>query len=54
MNLVDKLLKKKEVARDGGSDARTNQNTVEMLLLKFCGDNRLCCMAKVTKTSCTS
>ena len=49
MNDVDKLLEKKEVSRDG-SDTCTNQNTVEWLLLKFCGDNRLCCLAKVNQT----
>jgi len=49
MNDVYKLLKKNEVTRDG-SNARTNQNAVELLLLKFCSDNRLCCLAKVNKT----
>ena len=49
MNDVYKLLKKNKVARNG-SDARTNQNTVEPLLLKFCGDNRFCGLAKINKT----
>ncbi len=49
MNDVDQLLKKKELTREG-SDARTNQNAVETLLLKFCGDNCLCCLAKVNQT----
>jgi len=49
MNDVNKLLEKNEVARDG-SDARTNQNAVEPLLLKFCGDHRLCRLTKVNKT----
>lgn len=49
MNDVYKLLEKDEVARDG-SDARTNQNAVEPLLLKFCGDHCLCRLTKVNKT----
>jgi len=49
MNVVYKLLKKNEVTRDG-SDTSTNQNTVELLFLKFCDDNRLCCLAKINKT----
>ena len=49
MNDVYKLLKKNKVTR-GGSDTRTNHNAVKLALLKFCGDNRLCCLAKINKT----
>ena len=49
MNDVYKLLKKNEVARDG-SDARTNHNTTKLVLLMFCAENRLCCLAKINKT----
>ena len=49
MNDIDKLLEKNEVARDG-SDIRTNKDAVEVLLLKFSGDHRLCCLTKVNQT----
>jgi len=49
MNDIYKLLKKNEVTRDG-SDTRTNQNTVEFLPLKFCGNNRLGRLPKINQT----
>ena len=49
MNNVDQLFKKYEIGRDG-SDARTNQNTVECLLLKSCSHDLLCCFSKVNVT----
>lgn len=49
MNDVNQLFEKNKIAWNG-SDARTNQNAVESLPLKFCGDNRHCCLAKINKT----
>lgn len=49
MNDVNQLLEKNEIAWDS-SDARPNQNAVEAVLLKGCGDNRLSCFAKVNLT----
>lgn len=49
INEIDKLLEQNEVARDS-SDIRTNKDAVEVLLLKFSGDHRLCCLTKVNQT----